>query len=157
MRYYDEIEEGELIRFEDSYSVTEEEIIEVGSRWDPQPFHIDKEAAKKSMFGGLVASSAHIFSIAVRIGNDPIDEDKMIAAVTALGFDKLQWHAPVRPGDVLRCHFSITGLRDSKSRPGLGIVSNDCRIYNQNDETVFTYQCNYLSPTRAYAMANPIE
>ena len=156
MRYYDEVEEGEIIRFEDSYLVTEEEIIEVGKRWDPQPFHIDKEAAKNSMFGGLVASSAHIFSIACRIGNDPVDDDKMIAAVTALGFDKLQWHAPVRPGDRLYCEFSITGLRVSKSRPGLGIVSNDCKVFNQNDETVFTYQCNYLSPTRAYAVANGI-
>ena len=152
MRYFDEIEEGEVIVFEDSYLVTEEEIIEVGSRWDPQPFHIDKEAAKKSMFGGLVASSAHIFSMAVRIGNDPIDADKMIAAVTALGFDKLQWHGPVRPGDRLYSRFTISSIRESKSRPGLGIVGNHCELYNQRDEVVFTYICNYLSPTRAHGM-----
>lgn len=152
MRYFEDLTVGEEVIFEDQYHVTEEEIIEVGTRWDPQPFHIDPVAAKKSMFGGLVASSAHIFSISVRIGNADIDKDKLIAAVTALGFDKLQWHAPVRPDDILFSKFTVTGLRESKSRPGLGVVSNACETYNQNDETVFTYICHYLSPTKAHGM-----
>lgn len=148
MLYFEDLEEGRETHFEEVYHVSEEEIIEVGRRWDPQPFHVDPEAAKDSMFGGLVASSAHIFAIYVSIGNADIDKEKAIASVSALGFDKLQWHAPVRPGDGLRNSFTIIGMRESNSRPHLGIVTTNCRMYNQRDETVFTLQCAFLVPKR---------
>lgn len=148
MRYFEDLSVGEETIFEDEYLVTEDEIIEVGTRWDPQPFHIDPVAAKKSIFGGLVASSAHIFSIYVCIGNADVDKDKNFAAVTALGFDNLQWHAPVRPGDTLRNRFVITGIRESRSRPRMGIVTTRARLINQNDETVFTIEGSCLVERR---------
>jgi acyl dehydratase len=148
MRYFEELSVGVKATFRDEYKVTEEEIIEVGKRWDPQPFHTDPVAAKDSIFGGLVASSAHIFSIYVRIGNTEIDEDIHVAAVTALGFDKLQWHTPVRPGDTLKNTYKVIKSRESKSRPDLGIVTMDCRVFNQNDETVFTLECTFLVKKR---------
>lgn len=150
MRYLEQISEGEEVVFEDVYHVTEEEIIEVGNRWDPQTFHTDPEAAKRSIFGGLVASSAHIFAIWVRIGHAPIDADKNIASVSALGFDNLRWHEPARPGDTLRNSFVIISIRESKSRPGLGVVVTHSRVYNQRDETVFTAECSFLVPRSNY-------
>ena len=146
MRYYDDINLGEEVFFDEEYRVTEEEIIEVGTRWDPQPFHTDPVAAKESMFGGLVASSAHLFSINSAIGNAEIDKDNLIAAVSALGFNNLQWHAPVRPNDVLKSKFTVTAMRESQSRPGLGIITSASEMYNQKGETVFTLECSYLSP-----------
>lgn len=146
MRYLDDIEVGDELHFEDEYHVTEEEIIEVGERWDPQPFHTDPVAAEQSIFGGLVASSAHIFSIWVRIGHAAIDEDKTIASVSALGFNNLQWHSPARPGDVLKSSAKILQKRLSKSKPHLGIVTNSCRVFNQRDESVFTLECTFLVP-----------
>ena len=148
MWYFEDLVLGTEIVFESEYHVTEAEIIEVGTRWDPQPFHIDAEAAKHSIFGGLVASSAHIFSIWVSLGSHDIDKDKQIAAVSALGFDKLQWHAPVRPGDVLKSEYKIASMRESKTRPTLGICTSDCRVFNQNNETVFTLDSTFLVPKR---------
>jgi acyl dehydratase len=144
MLYFEDLSIGREIVFDDEYHVTEEEIIEVGQRWDPRPFHTDPVAAKESMFGGLVASSAHIFSIYVRIGNAEVDKEKQTAAVTALGFNHLQWHAPVRPNDVLKTAYTVTAARESKSRPTLGVVTTRCRMFNQRDETVFTLECSYL-------------
>lgn len=148
MRYFEDLSVGLEATFRDEYKVTEEEIIEVGKRWDPQPFHTDPVAAKESIFGGLVASSAHIFSIYVRIGNTEIDKDIHVAAVTALGFDKLQWHAPVRPGDTLKNRYKVIKSRESKSKPDLGIVTMDSCVFNQNDETVFTLECSVLVKKR---------
>jgi acyl dehydratase len=148
MYYYEDLQIGQEVIFEDEYHVTQEEIIEVGQRWDPRPFHTDPEAAKESIFGGLVASSAHVFSIYVRIGNAEIDRDKQSAAVSALGFNNLQWHAPVRPGDVLRSAYTVTAARESKSRPNLGVVDARCRLFNQNDDIVFTGESAYLIEKR---------
>ncbi len=136
MRYYEDFIPGKKARFSGSYEVTDEEIIEMGTRWDPQPFHTDPEAAKESIFGGLVASSVHLFAIAVRLGQQ---DREPIAALTALGFQDLRWHAPARPGDILTMSSEILKTRLSKSRPGVGIVESRNEIYNQNDELVFAY------------------
>jgi acyl dehydratase len=151
MLYFEDVEIDQKVTFDAVYHVTEEEIIEVGNRWDPQPFHIDPEAAKESIFGGLVASSAHVFAIWVSMGSDDIDKDKAIVSVSALGFNNLQWHAPIRPGDAIKSSFKITEARESKSRPGLGIVSSNNRMFNQTNETVFTLECAFLVPMRPVA------
>ena len=148
MLYYEDVELDRDVTFEGVYHVSEAEIIEVGTRWDPQPFHVDPVAAESSIFGGLVASSAHVFAIWVSMGNDEIDKDKVIASVSALGFNNLQWHAPIRPGDAIKSSFRITEKRASKSRPELGIVNSDNRLFNQDDETVFTLECAFLVPRR---------
>ena len=148
MYYYEDLLIGQEVIFEDEYHVTQEEIIEVGQRWDPRPFHTDPEAAKESIFGGLVASSAHIFSIYVRIGNAEVDRDKQSAAVSALGFNNLQWHAPVRPDDTLRSAYTVISARESKSRRNLGVVNTTCRLFNQNNEIVFTADSAYLIEKR---------
>ena len=146
--YFEDVTLGQDVTFDAVYHVTEEEIIEVGNRWDPQPFHIDPIAARDSIFGGLVASSAHVFAIWVSMGNDDIDKDKAIKSVSALGFNNLQWHAPIRPGDAIKSSFKITEARESRSRPELGIVTSDNRMFNQNNETVFTLECAFLVPKR---------
>ena len=146
--YFEDVTLGQEVTFDAVYHVTEEEIIEVGNRWDPQPFHIDPVAAQESIFGGLVASSAHVFAIWVSMGNDDIDKDKAIKSVSALGFNNLQWHAPIRPGDAIQSSFTIKEARESKSRPELGIVTSDNRMFNQNNETVFTLECAFLVPKR---------
>lgn len=155
MLYFEDVKLGEVVTFDAVYHVTEEEIMEVGNRWDPQPFHIDPEAAKHSIFGGLVASSAHVFAIWVSMGNDDIDKDKAIVSVSALGFNNLQWHAPIRPNDAIMSSFKITEARESKSRPEFGIVNSDNRLFNQNGETVFTLECAFLVPKRTTLAADP--
>ncbi len=151
MKYYDDVVVGETIVFDDSYLVTEEEILEFGNRFDPQPFHTDKAAAEKTMFGGLVASSCHIFAIVTAIGQ--YDEKNKIAALTALGFNNLQWHQPVRPGDTLYSRYKIESKRESKSRPGTGIMENHGEVFNQNGDVVFTLEVNFIVPKKDYQAA----
>jgi len=146
--YFEDIAVGHEAVFDERYHVSEQEIVEVGQRWDPQPFHIDPVAARESMFGGLVASSAHIFCIFVSMGNQENDRDKCIASASALGFDKLRWHAPVRGGDVLRTGYRVIAARDSKSRPSFGIVTSSNRLFNQNDQIVFTLEATFLAKKR---------
>jgi len=136
MRYYEDIELNVEQLAPGSYELTEQEIVEMGSRWDPQPFHTDPVQAKDSIFGGLVASSVHLFAIAVGLGHTRAEP---VAAVTALGFKQLQWHAPARPGDVLRLRSRVTAMRLSRSRPECGIVESTSEVINQRDELVFAY------------------
>jgi len=146
MKYFEDVTVGAERVFEAEYRVSEQEIVDMGQRWDPQPFHTDPVAARASMFGGLVASSAHIFCIFVSFSKGEIDSDKRIAAVSALGFDKLRWHAPVRPGDVLRMRSRVISTRESKSKSDLGIVTVANTIFNQNDEAAFTLESTFLCP-----------
>ena len=144
MRYFEDLEIGQEVVFDDEYFVTEAEIIEVGKRWDPLPFHTDPVLAKELYFGGLVASSAHIFSIWVRIGRTTEDSHKHMESVSALGFNNLQWHSPVRPNDVLKSKNVVLEMRESKSKPNLGVVTTRGTVFNQNNETVFTLECSLL-------------
>lgn len=137
MRYFEDFVVGSVDEKSETYPVTQDEIIEMGERWDPQPFHTDPVAATDSLFGGLVACSAHVFAISCAL-HSKVPDDEKTAAVSALGFDELRLLAPVRPGDELRARSEITDARLSQSRPGVGIVSSRGELRNQRDEVVFT-------------------
>lgn len=134
-KYYEDYTLHKTIFIPVTYSVSEEEIISMASKWDPQPFHIDREAAKQSIFAGLVASSAHLIPMFIWLGQQ---EGVKTAAVSALGFEQMKPLLPVRPGDVLSYQYECTEKRLSKSRPGIGIVKCEGRMYNQHSELVFT-------------------
>ena len=141
MQYFEDFAVGQVTRYDDSYLVTEEEIREVGERWDPQPFHVDPVAARASVFGGLVASSVHLFAIAIWPGQRaPAATAEPMAAVSSLGFRSIDNHAPVRPGDLLSKRRTIKEARLSKSRPGLGVVTYLVELVNQHDELVFSFE-----------------
>ena len=138
MRYFEDFVPGERYRLPGSHHFTEKEITEFAGRWDPQPFHIDREAAAASIFGGVVACSSHIIAAAIAIAvTDPANES---AAVSNLGFKEIRMAAPVRPGDTLYSVEEILETRVSKSRPECGIVSFVNEIYNQADELVCSLQ-----------------
>ena len=145
MKYYEDYVLGKTLDIPVTYAVTEEEIIQMSAKWDPQPFHMDKEAAKESIFGGLVASSAHIIPIFIWLGQQ---EGIKTAAVSALGFEEMKPLAPIRPGDVLSYQYECIEKRLSRSRPGVGIVKCMGRMYNQKKELVFTGTVASLVKTR---------
>lgn len=126
---------GEVMHIAQRYVMTEAEIISMAQKWDPQPFHVDPVAAKESIFGGLVASSAHAFPIFVYLGQQ---SGKKVAAISALGFDKIRFTNPMRPGDELRYEYCCLEKRVSTSRPYAGIVRCESRLINQRDEVVFS-------------------
>ncbi len=140
LRYYEDLEVGTVTASPTTYVVTEEEVREFGERFDPQPFHVDPEAAAASEFGGLIASTVHIFAIDVALGV----KSTPTAAVAALGFDNMRTLAPVRPGDVLSKVNEVIDRRPSKSRPGVGVVKLRDTLYNQHGEAVFTFENTVL-------------
>lgn len=152
----------ELLYFEDyyvgrefparPYTITQKEIVEFATRWDPQPFHIDEEAAKNSVFGGISACSSHIFAIFCSMSQHM---DTKSAALAGLGFDELRMHAPVRPDDVLRFSSTVTVVRRSRSKPDRGIIVSKGTLTNQDDVVVFSAETSFLVASRDLEAVGP--
>ena len=141
MKYFEHFTLGLEEEAPGRHIVTEEEIIEFGTRWDSQPFHVDAEAAKSSMFGGLVACSVHLFAMAIGLWNRAtVNEEERTAAVSALGFNNMQLKTPARPGDELKSKSVVIERRSSTSKPNLGIVTFRNEVTNQNGELVIVYE-----------------
>jgi len=115
-------------------------------QFDPQPFHLDEEAAKKSVFHGLAASGWHTAALTMRLMAD--GEFKPAGGIIGVGFDELNWSRPVRPGDELHAKSEILEVRPSKSRPDRGMIRVRTTTYNQNDEAVQSFTGNLIVPRR---------
>jgi acyl dehydratase len=135
MKYFEDVEIGETTRF-GRYEVTREEIIEYARQFDPQPFHLDEEAARASMFGGLIASGWHTGAMFIRMVCDGMVP--VAATSGSMGFDDLKWLKPVRPGDVLSVESAVREKIESRSRPDRGTVKIESRVSNQRGEVVMS-------------------
>jgi len=133
--YWEDFKVGERIAV-GTVDVDKDEVIEFASRYDPQPFHIDEEAAKQSIYGGLIASGWHSCALIMRL----ICDSYMLetASLGSPGLDSVRWLKPVRPGDRLTAYRTIEESRLSKSRPDAGIVKTMWEVENQNGELVMT-------------------
>src|SRR4051794_9897052 len=115
-RYYEDFVQGQRIEL-GSVSFSPEEIVEFATKYDPQPMHIDPEAARASIYGGLIASGWHTAAKYMRLLVDSvIGEAKSHGSP---GVDNLRWLKPVRPGDTLSGRFTILDCRPSNSRPDM--------------------------------------
>jgi acyl dehydratase len=135
MKYFEDVEIGETMRF-GRYEVSREEIIGYARQFDPQPFHLDEEAARASMFGGLIASGWHTGAMFIRM----VCDGMVPTAATAgsMGFDDLKWLKPVRPGDVLSVESVVREKSESRRRPDRGTVKIESRVSNQRGEVVMS-------------------
>jgi acyl dehydratase len=122
-----------------SKTVSKEEIIRFASEFDPQPFHLDDEAAKDSMFGELVASGWHTCSMLMRMLCDEFLLDD-VGSLGSGGVDNIRWKMPVRPNDTLRVRSCVTEVRPSESKPDRGIVKSQYSVLNQDDQIVMTIE-----------------
>ncbi len=131
--YLEDFEVGQTFT-SDRMTVTEEEIIAFATRFDPQPFHLDPEAAKSTFFGGLAASGWHTAALTMRllVGGEMTPAGGIIGA----GFEQLTWPRPVRPGDTLHVVSEVLEVRPSRSRPTQGRIKVRSRTLNQNDDVV---------------------
>lgn len=135
MRYFEDFQVGEVTEI-GPIGVSEEEIVEFASRYDPQPFHIDPEAAKSSPFGGLIASGWHTTALFMGMFVRAILLDS--ASLGSPGVDGIRWTAPVRPGDSLTARVTITDVQPSATNSGRGTVFTTNEVFNQNGELVMT-------------------
>ena len=133
--YFEDFEAGSVAEYGPKL-VTREEIIAYASEFDPQPMHLDEEAARASMLGGLAASGWHTCAIAMRMMCDWFVLDS--ASMGAPGVDEVRWLKPVRPDDTLTLRRTVGETRVSKSRPEAGFVRFNYELLNQAGETVMT-------------------
>ena len=132
--YYEDIKVGPRTRF-GSYEMTKQEIIEYATRFDPQPFHLDEEFAKTTHFGALCASGWHTAAALMRMLVDRSKENGT-AGLGSPGLQGLKWLKPVYVGDILSVEQEFLDKRQSKSKPGLGLVTFRNYVYNHHDEMV---------------------
>ncbi|MCI0546465.1 MAG: MaoC family dehydratase [Candidatus Rokubacteria bacterium] len=140
-RYFEDYRVGEVVRAA-AVTITESHIIRYAREYDPQPIHVDREAARRSIYGGLIASGWQVgalgFSMLVQAG---------LLGETSLGspgIDELRWRAPVRPGDTLHAEAEILERRPSASKPDRGLVTVAYRIRNQAGEVVMSFRALQL-------------
>ena len=135
MKYWEDITVGHTATL-GSHTVTEEEILAFAKKYDPQPFHIDPEAAERSIFGGLIASGWHSCAIMMRLSVDHMKKEQL-AGVGSPGIDSCRFVKPVRPGDTLTVRTVITESWPSKSKP-IGFIRRRADMVNQHGEVVLT-------------------
>jgi acyl dehydratase len=116
------------------------------SQFDPQPFHLDEDAAAKSFFGGLAASGWHTAALTMRLLVE--GEMKPAGGIIGAGFEEFRWPRPVRPGDTLRVESEILEVRESKSRPQQGMIKVRTTTLNQDSEPVQVFVGNLVVPRR---------
>lgn len=145
-RTFDDFEVGE--RFTSpGITVSEAQILDFALAYDPQPFHLDKEAAARSLYGGLIASGFQTLALGFRafyqagVIND--------CSLGSPGLDELRWLKPVRPGDTLHAEVEVKSTRASRSKPDRGIVHMDWEVKNQAGEVVMTFTGIHLLRRRA--------
>jgi acyl dehydratase len=143
-RYYEDFNVGD-VRETGRYRIGDEEALAFARAYDPQPFHLDAEAAKASLFGGLAASGWHSAAMMMRL---VVDSKFRPAGGIIGGGGELLWLKPVRPGDELRVESEIIELRESRSRPRQGVVKVRLTMLNQDGEAVQTFTPTLLVSRR---------
>jgi len=133
VRYLEDIAAGATFT-SGSVRIDKDEIMEFATAFDPQPFHIDEEAARETIFGGLAASGWHTAAITMKL---MVESDfKPAGGIVGAGFDELRWPRPVRPGDELHVEGEVLETRPSKSNPRRGLIKVRTATMNQRGEVV---------------------
>lgn len=134
-RCYEDYTTGEVVRAP-GFTLTEGTITDWALKYDPQPIHLDKLAAEKSAYGGLIASGWQVGAISFRL----LVQAGLLgeASLGSPGIDELRWLVPVRPGDTIYPVAEVTDMRVSASKTDRGLVSIAYRVQNQRGETVLT-------------------
>jgi acyl dehydratase len=138
IRYY--FEDFSVGRVFDSGTrqLSEQDILDFASEYDPQYFHTDSEAAKQSIFGGLIASGWQTVSVCMRLMCDSYLLES--SSMGSPGMDAVRWVKPVYPGDTLRIRTTVIAAKPSSSKPDRGIVTMRWDVFNQKDELVMHMQ-----------------
>ena len=140
-RYFEDYVEGAVHRC-GSIAVEADEIVAFAKLYDPQSFHTDPEAAKRSQFGGLIASGWHTCAIAMRLATDAALHDS--ESFASPGVEKIRWPNPVRPGDELRLKATVIETRRARSQPTLGILRWRWHLFNASGDEVLDLEATSL-------------
>jgi len=145
MRYLEDFQEGQVFELGEE-TISEKEILDFARRFDAQPFHVDPQAAGKSMYGGLIASGWHTGSLFMGLLVRGLLHD--VASLGAPGLDELKWLKPVRPGDTLQKRLTIVGNRVSTKDPRRGSLTCFGELFNQGGERVLSIRWSAMIARR---------
>ena len=134
-RYFEDYVEGDVHSF-GRIAVEADEIVDFAKRFDPQGFHTDPEAAKRTPFHGLIASGWHTVGLMMRLYVEHYLTH--VASLASPGIDELRWIKPVRPGDTLSVRVTVLKATPSRSKPDRGAVTSFIEVFNQAGEAVMT-------------------
>ena len=126
--------------------VDKEQIKAFAAEFDPQPFHLDEDAARDTIFRGLAASGWHTAAVTMRLLVE--SEIDPAGGIVGAGFDEFRWPRPVRPGDELHIESEVLEVRPSRSRSNQGLIKVRTTTLNQNDEAVQVQIANLVVPRR---------
>ena len=144
-RYLEDFAVGQTFRT-GRVQIDKERIKNFAAEFDPQPFHLDEEAARDTIFGGLAASGWHTAAVTMKM---LVESDiKPAGGIVGAGFEELRWTRPARPGDELRVESEVLEVRPSRSRPDQGLIKVRTTTLNQNDEAVQVTVGNLVVPRR---------
>ena len=146
--YLDDLNVGDRFKSE-PLDVTEKQVIEFAHKFDPQMFHLNRKAAERTLFKGLIASGWHTAAITMRLFVETLN---FAEGAIGLGVDELRWPNAVRPGDVLTVETEILEVRPSRSKPGYGIIRLRNVTTNQRGEIVQTMMANAMVPRRGQGL-----
>jgi acyl dehydratase len=148
--YYEDLAVGQTLGT-GTFMVEPDMVTAFAAEFDPQPFHLDQDSARASLFGGLVASGWHTAALTMRLLVK--GELRIVGGLIGLGAEEIRWPRPVYPGDVLRVESEVLELRPSKSQPGRGLVRVRNTTLNQNGEPVMFMVVTMIVPRRPSANA----
>lgn len=138
LKYFEDLSPGQVIELGTSPEITEAEIIAFARQWDPQPFHVDPEAARDSIFGGLVASGWHTGAMLMRLLVESVLSQ--YHSQGSPGLERVRFLRPVRPGDVLTGRYTVLEAVPSASRPSIGKVRAVSELVNQRGEVAVSLE-----------------
>ena len=144
-RFFEDYVPGAVHEF-GSVLVDEEEVLEFGRRYVPLSYHIDKEAARESIYGGLIASGWHTAALMMRLYTD--NYLSKIANLGSPGCDAIRWEKPVFPGDRLSVRVTVLEARISRSKPDRGIIRSSVEVLNQKGDIAMSLEMINLVRTR---------
>jgi acyl dehydratase len=144
-QYLEDFAAGQVYR-SNRLQVDRGQILAFASQFDPQPYHLDEELARKSVFKGLAASGWHTAGVTMRL---LVESDFQPAdGILGVGLEELSWPRPVRPGDELRVESEVLEVRPSKVRTDRGVIRVRTTTFNQNGQPVQIFTGNLLVPRR---------
>jgi acyl dehydratase len=144
-QYFEDFAVGQTFR-SGRLKIDADRIKAFAAEFDPQPFHLDEDTARDTIFGGLAASGWHTAALTMRL---LVESDfRPAGGIVGAGFDELRWPRPVRPGDELRTESEVIEVRPSRSRPHQGLIKVRTTTLNQHDQAVQVVVANLVVPRR---------
>ena len=152
--YYEDLSVGQVF-LSRAEAIDRDRIVAFAQEFDPQPQHLDEDAARDSIFGELVASGWHTAALTMRLQLDSV-AGRFPGGSLGAQIDTLAWLRPVRPGDLLRAKVEVMEMRPSRSRPDRGLVTMRTTTLNQRDEPVQVMTASVLVPRRPHGETGPV-